>query len=131
MSLANGLSILFILSKNQLLALLIFFMVFLFVFFFWDSYNSNVGVFHIVLEVSEIVLISFNSFFLFPLWFIYFYNLLLLFKKKDFFFFLRQTPYIVFGWLLVFVGVYLFFGFLNNSCGFFFSFFLFPSASFL
>ena len=40
-----------------------FLMVFLFVFFFWDSYNSNVGAFHIVLEVSEIVLISFNSFF--------------------------------------------------------------------
>ena len=30
--------------------------------FFWDSYNSNVGAFHIVLEVSEVVLISFNSF---------------------------------------------------------------------
>ena len=44
-----------------------FLMVFLLVFFFWDSYNSNVGAFHIVLEVSEIVLISFNSFFLFPL----------------------------------------------------------------
>ena len=33
-------------------------MVFLFVFFYWDSYDSNVGAFHIVLEVSEIVLIS-------------------------------------------------------------------------
>ena len=42
-------------------------MIFLSVFFFWDSYNSNVGAFHIVLEVSEIVLISFNSLFLFPL----------------------------------------------------------------
>ena len=42
-----------------------FLMVFLFVFFFWDSYDSNVGVFITVLEVSEIVLISFNSFFLF------------------------------------------------------------------
>ena len=39
-----------------------FLMVFLFVFFFWDSYDSNVGAFNIVLEVSEIVLISFNSF---------------------------------------------------------------------
>ena len=39
-----------------------FFMVFLFVFFFWDSYDSNVVAFNIVLEVSEIVLISFNSF---------------------------------------------------------------------
>ena len=44
-----------------------FLMVFLFVFFFWDSYDSNVGAFNIVLEVSEIVLISFNSFFFFPL----------------------------------------------------------------
>ena len=40
-----------------------FLMVFLFVFFFWDSYDSNVVAFNIVLEVSEIVLISFNSFF--------------------------------------------------------------------
>ena len=42
-----------------------FLIVFLFVFFFWDSYDSNVGVFNTVLEVSEIVLISFNSFFFF------------------------------------------------------------------
>ena len=42
-----------------------FLMVFLFVFFFWDSYDSNVVVFNIVLEVSEIVFISFNSFFIF------------------------------------------------------------------
>jgi len=43
-----------------------FLMVFIVVFFFWDSYDSNVVVFSIVLEVSEIVLISFYSFF-FPL----------------------------------------------------------------
>ena len=42
-----------------------FVMAFLFVFFFWDSYDSNVGVFDIVPEVSEVVLISFNSFFLY------------------------------------------------------------------
>ena len=36
-----------------------FLMVFLFVFFFWDSYDSNVGAFNIVPEVSEVVLISF------------------------------------------------------------------------
>ena len=42
-----------------------FLMVFLFV-FFWNSYDSNVGAFDVVPEVSEIVLISFNSFFLFP-----------------------------------------------------------------
>ena len=51
-----------------------FLMVFLFVFFFWDSYDSNVGAFKVVLEVSEIALISFNSFFFFPLWFIHFYH---------------------------------------------------------
>jgi len=38
-----------------------FLMVFLFA-FFWDPYDSNVVAFNIVLEVSEIVLISFNSF---------------------------------------------------------------------
>ena len=43
-----------------------FLMVFLFV-FFWDPYDSNVVAFNIVLEVSEIVLISFNSFFFYPL----------------------------------------------------------------
>ena len=49
-----------------------FFIPFLFV-FFWDSYDSNVGAFNIVPEVSEIVLIFINSFFFFPLWFIHFY----------------------------------------------------------
>ena len=42
-----------------------FLMVFLFVFFFWNSYDLNVGAFNIVPEVSEVVLISFNSFFLY------------------------------------------------------------------
>ena len=39
-----------------------FLMIFLFVFFFWDSSYSNVQTFNTVLEVSEIVLISLNSF---------------------------------------------------------------------
>ena len=47
---------------------------FLFVVVFWDSYDSNVVVFNIVPEVSEVVLISFNSFFFFPLCFIYFHH---------------------------------------------------------
>ena len=34
-----------------------FLMPFLFVFFFWDTYDSNVGMFNIVPEVSEVVLI--------------------------------------------------------------------------
>ena len=42
-----------------------FLMVFLFVFFLWDSYDSNVWAFNIVPEVSEIVLISFCSSFFF------------------------------------------------------------------
>ena len=42
-------------------------MAFLFVFFFWDTYDSNAGAFNIVPEVSEVVLISFNTFFIFPL----------------------------------------------------------------
>ena len=42
-----------------------FLMTFLFVFFFWDSYDSNVGAFDIVPEVSEVVFISFDSFFFF------------------------------------------------------------------
>ena len=61
-----------------------FLMVFLFVFFFWDSYDSNVGAFNIVLEVSEIVLISSNSFFFFPLWFIYFYHSIFYFTNPIF-----------------------------------------------
>ena len=50
---------------------------FLFVFFFWDSYDSNVGAFNIVTEASEVVLISVNSFSFFPLCFIYFYHSIL------------------------------------------------------
>ena len=42
-----------------------FLMTFFCVFFFWNSYDSNVGAFNIVPEVSEVVLISFNYFFLF------------------------------------------------------------------
>ena len=44
-----------------------FLMVFLFVFFFWDSYDSNVVAFNNIVEVSEIVFISFNSFLFFLL----------------------------------------------------------------
>ena len=36
---------------------------FLFLFYFWDPYNSNVSVFNVVPEVSETVLNSFHSFF--------------------------------------------------------------------
>ena len=36
---------------------------FLFLFFFWDPYNSNVGPFNLVPDVSETILSSFNSFY--------------------------------------------------------------------
>ena len=52
--------------------------------FFWDSYDLNVGAFNIVLEVSDIVLISFNSFFFFPLGFIYFYHSIFYFTNPIF-----------------------------------------------
>ena len=42
-----------------------FLMPFLFMFFLWDTYDLNVGAFNIVPEFSEVVLTSFNSFFLF------------------------------------------------------------------
>ena len=51
-----------------------FLIAFLFVFFFWDSYDSNGGAFDIVPEVSEAVFISLNCFFFFPLCFIYFHH---------------------------------------------------------
>ena len=42
-----------------------FLIVFLFLFFFWDPYNSNVGAFDIVPEVSETIFSSFHSFLLY------------------------------------------------------------------
>ena len=47
---------------------------FLFVFFFWDTYDSNVLVFSIAPEISGVIFISFNSFLFFPLCFIYFHH---------------------------------------------------------
>ena len=52
-----------------------FLMVFLFVFFFWDSCDSNVEACNIVPEVSEVVLISFSSFFLFPLFHLFYHSI--------------------------------------------------------
>ena len=51
-----------------------FIMDFLFAFFFWDSYDLNLGAFNIVPEVSEVVLISFIFFYFFSLCFIYFHH---------------------------------------------------------
>ena len=47
---------------------------FLFLFFFWDPYNSNVGVFSVVPEVSEIVFNSCHSFFFILLLSSYFHH---------------------------------------------------------
>ena len=58
----------------QLLSHKYFLMPFIFVFFFWDSYDLNGGTFNIVPEVSEVVFISFNSFFIFPLCFVYLHH---------------------------------------------------------
>ena len=49
----------------QLISLKNFLIPFLFLFFFWDLYNLNVGAFDMVPEVSETVLSSFHSFTLF------------------------------------------------------------------
>ena len=54
---------------------------FLFLFFFWDSYNSNIDVFGVVPEVSETVLISLHSFFF------------ILFHDSDFHHFIFQLTY--------------------------------------
>ena len=52
-----------------------FSMAFIFVFFFWDYYDSNAAAFDFVPEVPEVFLISFNFFFLFSLSFFFFYPL--------------------------------------------------------
>ena len=47
---------------------------FLFLSFFWEQYNLNVGVLSVVPEASETVLISFYSFFIILLCFSYFHH---------------------------------------------------------
>ena len=51
--------------------------------FFWDPYNSNVGVLDMVPEVSEIVLSSFHSFYFILLFRSYFHWLLLLLCSRS------------------------------------------------
>ena len=53
--------------------------------FFWDPYNSNVGAFDIVPEVSETILSSFHSFYFIPLMRSYFHHFI--FQLTDLFFF--------------------------------------------
>ena len=47
---------------------------FLFLFFFWDPYNSNVGGFDIISEVSESILSSFHAFYFILLFRSYFHH---------------------------------------------------------
>ena len=54
----------------------IFLIVFLFLFFFWDSYYSNVSMFDIVLEFSESILCSFHSFYFILLFRSYYHHLI-------------------------------------------------------
>ena len=83
-----------------------FLMPFLFLFFFWDPYNLNVGVFDSVPEVSETLLSSFISFFfffffllysalqkLFPLFYLLAYWFLLLFLLFFSHLFLLESNY--------------------------------------
>ena len=49
---------------------------FLFLFFFWDPYNLNVGAFKIVPEISETMLSSFHSFYFILLFSSYFHTIL-------------------------------------------------------
>ena len=57
--------------------------------FFWDPYNSNVGAFDIVPEVSEIVLSSFHSFYFILLFRSYFHHFI--FQLTHLFFCFRYS----------------------------------------
>ena len=64
-----------------------FLMCFLFLFFFWDHYNSNISVFIIVPTVSETILSSFHSFYFILLFRSYFPHFI--FQLTDSFFCFR------------------------------------------
>ena len=58
--------------------------------FFWDPYNSNVGAFDIVPEVSETILSSFHSFYFILLFRSYFHHFIL--QLTDSFFCFSYSP---------------------------------------
>ena len=72
----------YILFKN-------FLILFLFLFFFWDLYNSNVGAFDMAPEVSETILSSFHSLCFIPLFRSYVH--LFIFRLTDSFFCFRYS----------------------------------------
>ena len=57
--------------------------------FFWDPYNSNVGVFDVVPEISEIILHSFHSFYFILLFRSYFHHFIS--QLTDLFFCFRYS----------------------------------------
>jgi len=61
----------------------------LFLFSFWDPYNSKVGAFDIVSEASETILSSCHSFYFIPLFISYFYHFI--FQLTDLFFCFRYS----------------------------------------
>ena len=62
---------------------------FLFLFFFWDPYNSNAGELNIVLQVSETVVSGFHSFYFILLFRSYFHHFM--FQLTDSFFCIRYS----------------------------------------
>ena len=62
---------------------------FVFLFFFWDPYNLNVGAFDMIPEVTETVLSSFHSFYFILLFRIYFHHFI--FHLTDSFFCFRYS----------------------------------------
>ena len=62
----------------------IFLIPFLFLFFYWDTYNSNVNAFDIVPDISETILSSFHSFYFILLFRSYFHHFI--FQLTDSFF---------------------------------------------
>jgi len=66
-----------------------FLMPFLFLFLFWDPYNSNIGAFDIVPEVSDTILSSLHCFYLILLFRSYFQHFI--FQLMDSFFCFRYS----------------------------------------
>ena len=92
---------------------------FLFPFFFWNPYNSNIGAFDIVSEVSETIPSSFHSFYFILLFRSYFYHLI--FQLTDSFFcfiysVILPSRVFLISVIMLFVSVCLFFNQLTQIC---------------